>query len=274
MKELKKFLATLILVSSVFFCFSSVVFASDDLDSLTTEVETEESVATEGNHEVVNKAITDYVQGYQAVTDSNMAVANKIASPIVNIIGNLIGILTILAIALVPLTTVIDLVYIGFPAARPWLNPEYNLHQGAGVAMGGMPMGGGYGMRGGYGMGMGGMGAMGMQQQQAPASNRPRLVSDEAIACTPQTSQAQPIAGTMGGIGAMNMQMGMAAPQQPPVKSFIFEYLKKRTFFIVLFIVAIILLTSSVLTDCGINMAQLVANIISKFNNAVAGTSF
>ena len=235
----------------------------------------EESGET-GSNVPVNPAVTDYIKGYKAVTDDNMKVAAQITNPLINIIGNAIGVLTILAVALVPLTTMLDLLYIGFPAIRPMLNPEYNMQQGGGMAGGmGMPMGGmGMGGYGARGMGMG----MGMAQTAAPTSNRPRLVSDEAIACTPQTSQAQPMAGgmgmPMGGMGGMGMGMGAVAPAQPvQTKSFIWEYLKKRTFFIILFVVATILLTSSVLTDCGINIAQLIANIMMKFNDGIGNVS-
>ena len=274
MKRLRKISAVLLLSLNLFFSFNLVAYASD-LDSLTTEEVTTEETEGEGL-ETVNPAVTEYIKGYKAVTDENMKVASQITNPIVNIIGNLIGVLTIIAVAAVPLTTMIDLLYIGFPAVRPLLNPEYNMQPQGGM-MGGMSPMGGYGM-GRMGMGMG----MGMGASQAPVSTgRVRLVSDEAIACTPQTAQAQPMAGGMSPMGGMGMGMGMgsmmgAAQQQqaPQTKSFIWEYFKKRMFFIILFVVSTILLTSSVLTDCGINIAQLIANIIVKFNDGLGNVSF
>ena len=59
----------------------------------------------------------------------------------------------------------------------------------------------------------------------------------------------------------------MQQPQQSaPAKSVIFEYLKKRIVFIVIFGVASVVLTSSVLTGCGINLGELFLRIVSKFS--------
>ena len=74
----------------------------------------------------------------------------------------------------------------------------------------------------------------------------------------------------MGGMG-MSPMGGMGGAQPQPTKSVITMYLKKRAFFLVIFAVATILLTSSIFTDCGINLAQLSFKLIDKFNNMISG---
>ena len=59
------------------------------------------------------------------------------------------------------------------------------------------------------------------------------------------------------------------APQQTATKSVILEYLKKRTVFIVIFAVATVVLTSSALTGCGINLGELLLRIIDKFSGNI-----
>lgn len=77
----------------------------------------------------------------------------------------------------------------------------------------------------------------------------------------------------MGGMGMSPMggMGGMGGAQPQPTKSVITMYLKKRAFFLVIFAVATILLTSSIFTDCGINLAQLSFKLIDKFNNMISG---
>ena len=93
----------------------------------------------------------------------------------------------------------------------------------------------------------------------------------------PQQSQGGGMGmSPMGGMGGMGMSPmggmgGMGGAQPQPTKSVITMYLKKRAFFLVIFAVATILLTSSIFTDCGINLAQLSFKLIDKFNNMISG---
>ena len=70
----------------------------------------------------------------------------------------------------------------------------------------------------------------------------------------------------MGGMG-MGMPQQQAAPM--PIKSVIFEYLKKRVFFLIIFAIATIILMSSIFTDCGINLAELITKIMNKVNGQI-----
>lgn len=230
-------------------------------------------------------AISDYLQGYTPVTGDNMQQAGQIASPIVSFIGTASGFVIMIVSAAIFLVTALDLAYIGLPFTRGLLNPEYAAAGAAGGmagGMGGMGMGGmGMGMRGGMGMGMGG-GMAGGAQPMGEHGLRRKWVSDEAVYCV-QTyashgAAAAGAAGGMGmggmGMGGMGMggmggmgAMGGGAQQPMPMKSIILEYLKKRSFFLIIFAVATVILMSSVFTDCGLNLAAL----LTKIMNGVSG---
>lgn len=236
-------------------------------------------------------AIEDYLRGYTPVTGENMEKAGQAASPIVNFIGTVSGFIVMVVSAAIFLVTALDLAYIGLPFTRGLLNPQYAMGAAAGGGMaGGMP-GMGMGM-GGMGMrGMGGMGMMGggMQGGAAPMEHgiRRKWVSDEAVYCV-QTyaggAAAQPAMGGgmpgmgmggmgMGGMGAMGGAMGGAA-QPMPMKSVILEYLKKRSFFLIIFAIATVILMGSMLTDCGLNLAALLSKVLDKFNGQITNVNF
>lgn len=210
-------------------------------------------------------SVSDYLKGYTPVTKGNMNKASSLASPIVNFIGMLIGLVCVITTAGVGLITALDLLYIAIPPVRGFL---YEGAQQGGMA-GGMPGGMGMGMgnmRGG--MGMGGMGMGGMQPQGG--IHKIRWVSDEVVA-TVAMCQPQGQGGGMG-MGMMAGGMGMQGAQQNmSTKSTISVYLKKRIFFLVLFAVASIVLLSTVFTDCGINVAALVMKIMAKVNGSIGG---
>lgn len=208
-------------------------------------------------------SVTDYLKGYTPVTKGNMDKASSLASPVVNFIGMLIGLVCVITTAGVGLITALDLLYIAIPPVRGFL---YEGAQQGGMA-GGMPGGMGMGnMRGG--MGMGGMGMGGMQPQGG--MHKIRWVSDEVVA-TVAMCQPQGQGGGMG-MGMMAGGMGMQGAQQNmSTKSTISVYLKKRIFFLVLFAVASIVLLSTVFTDCGINVAALVMKIMAKVNGSIGG---
>lgn len=239
------------------------VFATD-LDNLggSSEPATTESSGQTGD----GTGLMDYMSNYNPLTDENMKEANKLAGPLATAIGNITGVILVIVSALIFLITAIDLVYIAVPFSRRFLNP--NLGAGQQAVGGGMSMGGGYGMRGGYGMGaMGGMG-MGAQGAAAPAGGGHCWVSDEAIAAVNLAGGNQQAQPGMGAMGMGNPMGGMAqqGPPAQPTKSVIVTYLKKRIVFVVVFVICTIILFSSVLTDCGINLAQLLMNLLEKFN--------
>ena len=264
----------------------ATVLASDDLGALTGETKTTETAepsqttgtAASGTDD---NALSNYMGTYNAIDNENMAAANKIASPIVNFIGTAIGFIMLIVSAGIVLVTALDLAYIGIPFVRDYLNP-----QAAGGASGGMGGMGGYGGgMGGYGGGMGGygggMGGAMQQQQQSGNILKRRWVSDEAVACVPQGGASQQSMGGMGGMGGfgggygggMGGMGGGMQQQQQPTKSVIADYLKKRSVFIVIFTIAAIILTSSILTKSGINLASLLFKILEKVNGSIANTN-
>lgn len=248
-------------VAMLMLSFSTPVFASD-LDSLgntsTTSSSNQGGSNNNNNNGSGNDSVTDYLKGYTPVTDQNMSDAKQYASPITNILGTATGFIVMVVSAAIFVVTALDLCYIGLPFTRNFLNPQA---QGGGSPMGGMsPMGG-----------------TGGAQPQGK-----RWVSDEAVACVamanPQGGSGgmSPMGGMgMGGMGMGGMGMGgsMGGAQQQPTKSVIMTYLKKRAFFLIIFAVATILLTSSIFTDCGINLAELSFKVLDKINSMLAGVS-
>lgn len=76
------------------------------------------------------------------------------------------------------------------------------------------------------------------------------------------------------GMGGGMMSVAGQAQQPMPMKSVILEYLKKRAFFLVIFSVATIVLMSSIFTDCGINLAELIFKIMDKANAQIGSANF
>ena len=239
-------LVTLMCMICIMLLMSVTSVFATDLDNLGegTSTEATESSGQSGD----SNGLLDYMDNYNPLTDENMKEANRLAGPLATAIGNITGVILVIVSALIFLVTAADLVYIAVPFSRRFLNP--NLGTGQRVA-GGMPIGG-YGMQGSMGT-----------QGAAPAGTAHCWVSDEAIAAVNLAGgnqQAQP------GMGAMGMGVAQTGPQAQPTKSVICTYLKKRIIFIVIFVICTIVLFSSVLTDCGINLAKLLMNVLKKFN--------
>lgn len=179
-----------------------------------------------------DNAVSDYLNDYTPITEDNMAKASVLASPIANFIGNLAGFILIVVDGGLVVVTALDLAYIGLPFTRETL------------------------------------------------TSKRQFVSDEALAVvpkpTPQGMPGQPpmMGGGMnpmmsGGMNPMGMP-GAPNQQQQSTKSVILTYFKKRTIFIVLFIVASIVLTSSLLTHSGINIAELLLKLLGKGNTMIS----
>jgi hypothetical protein len=172
------------------------------------------------------------------------------------------------------LITALDLLYIAVPPLRNLLYPggQEQGGSGGGMGMGGMGMGGmGMGgMRGGYGggMGMGGMGMGGGGQQQPQGNMISRWISDEAVAAVAHL-QPQQSGGGMGmgmGMGGMGMGgMGGGAQAPAPMKSVLVEYLKKRAFFLIMFGVCAVLLSTTIFSDLGIKLGGWILNRLFGF---------
>ena len=208
--------------------------------------------------------LTGYMKKYKPITEDNMKQAGVVATPIVYAIGTVTGFILLVVMSGVGLITALDLAYIGIPRLRPLLAPNAGGTQAGGMSS---PMGG-------MGMGMHGRGMMGGGMMGG--SPQPSAGGHEALASVAMAgASVQPAGGGMspmgGGMGMMGGGMMGATPQQPVKQSsVIFTYLKKRVFFVVLFSVALILLTSSVLMDCGINLAELSIKVFNKLNGNIS----
>lgn len=287
MKNKARFVAVLLSVMCICaFVFPMMAFAAggtslDDLSGQSTEPSStqtgDQSSSTSQSDN--GTAIEDYLRGYTPVTGENMEQASAIANPIVNIIGTVSGFIVMIASASIFLITAIDLLYIAAPPLRGILNPAYA--SASANPAGAMPMGvGGMGM--GMGRMMGGvMGGFGAGVNCGEAGLRRRWVSDEADYCVttfalkPQQQGAG--AGSMPMMGGAGMMPGAGMPMpamggQPRMssRSIIFEYLKKRSFFLIIFAVATVILMSSIFTDCGLNIATLLTKLINRGSAHIA----
>ena len=248
--------------------FVSIVAHAEDLDTIERGQEqynNEQKQQDEKSYGSTVDSITDYMSGHENLTGKDMAKAENILSPVTNLIGYAIGIVVVLTTTLVGLVTALDLMYIAIPVVRPLLHKEQP--QQVGGMMGGMP------------------GRMPMGGQPQQSGHKFTLISDECLACVAESGAQQ--AGGMGGgmpgrpgmmggpgmMGRPGMMGGpgmMGAQQEPPkTKSVIFMYLKKRIFFLILFSVALIVLLSSVFTDCGINIAKLFFKVFGLVNGGI-----
>ena len=195
-------------------------------------------------------SITDYMRGYNYTTEGQMQKASTFASPITNVVGMLTGFIVMITVALVGLVTALDLLYIAVPFTRSFLNP---MQSQGGVPMGGMGMG--------TPMGGGASAEQGLHR---------KWVSDEAVACVNMSGGSAQPQMAMGAQGGMGMPMGGAPQPAQNTKSVIATYLQKRVVFLVIFAICLTLLLSSVFTDCGLNLAELLYKILSKVNGGIA----
>lgn len=214
-----------------------------------------------------DKGVSDWLKNQKSMDPKHLEKASETMNPLVNLLGYVAGGIVVLTVAGVVVITALDLMYIAIPPIRNILY-KGGAAAGAGGMMGGY--GGMGGMHGRFGM-MGG-GAQGAQQTR-------QWVSDEAVACAALLgggAQAQGAMGggmgMMGGYGGMGGMQAMGANQQQAqsTKSVIGMYFKKRVFFLILLALCIIVLTSSALMNCGVNIAQWVLKIINMLNGKMA----
>lgn len=279
--RIKRFLSVRKIVALAFSLLlmsqSMSVYASD-LDALVGSTE-ESAVVTESPATTTTEgtssssvykddgsdALLDALSGTQNITSESMEKASRLTAPFIAFMNLVCSVLILLLIGAIGVITVLDLIFIGIPPVRRFLYPMFDQLTTGNVPAGGgmMPMGGGYG---GFGSryGYGGMGMQMGGQQAQPSKIRHQWVSDEAVQCiglsAPQPQMQQPMGMGMG-MGMMQQQ-----PQQPQQgKSVIIAYLKKRTVFLVVFVFAVMFLTSSILTGFGLKLFSFVSEGVSKF---------
>lgn len=193
-----------------------------------------------------DNGVADYLKDYQAMSPDQLKTASEKVSPLTNIIGYIMGGVITLTTSAIFLITALDLAYISIPFVRGLLYTGGNTAQAGGMGMSSM--------------------AGGMAQQQG--STR-QLVSDEAVQCVSLASGG----GASMGASMPGMGMGMGAMQQQPqqggTKSVIMAYLKKRTFFLILFAICSVMLTSSIFIGTGINLAQWGMKIMEMINGSI-----
>ena len=177
-------------------------------------------------------------------------------------IGYIIGAIVALASIGIFLITALDLLYIAFPPIR-------NLLYKAGTDGTGAYTGGG--MAGGYGRGMMGMGMAGAGGAAGGTNKPTQWVSDEAVQCAALMGGSAQAANGAGGMYGGGMYGGMQgqAQQQQSTKSVIGTYFRKRIFFIILFVICTVILTSSALMGTGANLAQWGIRIINMVNGYI-----
>lgn len=198
-----------------------------------------------------DQGVINWLTGRRNVTAGQLESASKTMRPVTAMFGYVTGGIMVLIVAGVTVITALDLLYIAIPPIRGLL---YSGSQGG---SGGMMSGGMMGR----GMGMSGMGAMG-GSTGASQQKQVQWVSDEAIACAGLlNSGGQQMGGMYGGMGAMQGQQ-----QQNSTSSVIGVYFKKRVFFMILLALSLVVLTSSVVMDCGVNLAEWVLKIFGMIN--------
>lgn len=265
---MSKIFKVLMLASIVAVLLSPMVSKAADLDALVGAETSATDVTVSPAEDVTtpsrsgSDALADAIRNSNTITDESMAKASKFSAPILNFMNIISSTILILTLGAIGVMTILDLAFIAIPPLRRFMYPAYSQSVGGTAPAGGMmtPMGGGFG---GYGnrFGYGGM-AGGMAGAQAqPQSVKYQWISDEAVkAIGLSVPQPAPQAQPMG-------MMGVAPqPQQPTGgKSAIVEYLKHRSVFVVVFVVAAMLLTSSILTGFGLKIFSFINEALLKF---------
>lgn len=207
-----------------------------------------------------DKGVSDWLKDQRGVNSKQLESATQTMSPITNIIGYITGGIIILTVVGVVAITALDLLYIAVPPTRNFL------YKAGTDGTGGFT--GGYGRMGGMAMGAGGA---------AQGSNKPtQWVSDEAVACaamlggSAQSAQGGMMPGMGMGYGAMGAMGAQQQQGQMKTKSVIAMYFKKRLFFLILLAVCIIVLTSSAIMNCGVNLAEWFLKIVNMLNGKMS----
>lgn len=191
-----------------------------------------------------DSGMADYIKNNGSIDQESVKKGQEGAGFIKSIIGYLTGVVTAITAACIFLITALDLMYIAIPPVRGFLYAGNQ--QGAGM------MGGGYGAQGGV------MGSAKPKQ----------WVSDEVLSITGAVEGAGGgmMQQSMGGYGGMMQQMGQG---QPKKRSMIATYFVKRAVFMVIFVIATVVLLSSIFLGTGLNLADWFMNLIVSANEHI-----
>jgi hypothetical protein len=285
--KLKKSFAGLMLAAMVLSAPASVILSESTVAIATTVVDNDFNTNQNSNQNntlsnavggFLNKgemseedqSVGDMLKGQRGFTSEQLAEASTVISPITNIIGYLTGGIVVIIMSLIFLMTALDLLYIAIPPVRAFLNTDSS------------------GATSGYGQGVGittrGTLYGNINGESSPSftgKRRIQWISKAAIEC------AEPVGGGGGtptpgnGIGISptgNIMGQMNVNNMPNFNGNsgggsgkgIGEYLKRRIGFMIVLAICLIVLTSSVLMDTGINLAMWFLKILDAVNKVIA----
>lgn len=177
-----------------------------------------------------DSGVAGFFKNHRSMTSDQLDKASETVSPITSIFGHIMGGIIALTSSAIFLITTVDLLYICIPPIRGLLyNPTSS----------------------------GGQGREGKSTQ---------WISDEAVQCAASEGSGGSQRMGMGGYG---MQQGTQQQNAGGTKSVIMSYLKKRVFFVILFAICTVILTSSILLGTGVNIAQWGMKLIEILNNSI-----
>lgn len=271
----------LVLSACALMCFNSVFTLpalAADLNSIgvseSQEVDTDDGTSSKGSSGVDISGTYEVLYGQTAITQEDAKEAARLAAPVVKVIRIAMSLILAILPVLMLFSSIVDIVCLTISPLRKAIMTTSD-DGGAGAGGAGMGMGGmGMGMGG---MGMGGMGGGAAAAPMGFAAKIAQFASKEAQETARECSGAPAAGGAggmgmggMGGYGGMGMGMGGmgggAAAAAPSPKNLLITYFKKRTVFLVVFGVCVVVFSCTAFTDLGL---QLGAWIVEK----VAGIS-
>jgi hypothetical protein len=172
------------------------------------------------------------------VDNESMQKANTYLNPTARVLNTIMAIIlgfTSLALFLI---SALDLLYIAFPPIRSLLN----------VQGGSTSSGIGIGASSGIGIGASAGGSQ---------TSSFRWISDEAVAAVSEAGSGQSSGGWVNSV------------QKPKTKCVIVSYLKKRSFFLIVFAICCILFSTTVFTDLGIKLGTWLIGVITGASNSI-----
>lgn len=163
------------------------------------------------------------------VDNESMQKANTYLSPTARILNIIMAVILGFTSLALFLISALDLLYIAFPPIRSHLNA-----QGGSTSSG----------------------SVGFTDSSQTSSFR--WISDEAVAAVAKAGSGQSSGGFM-----------VNSAQKPKTKSVIVSYLKKRSFFLVVFAICCILFSTTVFTDLGIKVGTWLLGLITGASNSI-----